>query len=148
MAALAKEQQFTEIGDSGWNASYKVLNAVKIYAGAMVGITAAGYAQAFATGNFFAGHALETVDNTNGAAGAVRIRVRSGSYRFKVPVFASAAIANIGDSVWGATDNHADLTLTDPTGGPTTTDRKGTVAGIDDAGNVIITAAVGTANKF
>lgn len=136
MAALAKPQAFNE--NTAGIGTPKVKGSTTIYKGAMVGITAAGYAQPFATGNFFAGHALETVDNSSGADGAVRVPVRRGVYWSKVPVFASATVANIGDSVWAASDNHADLTLTDPTGGPTTTDLVGYVSDIDYDGGVII----------
>ena len=41
-----------------------------------------------------------------------------------VPVFNSTTVAHIGDAVWGATDNHADLSRTDPGTTLTTTDRK------------------------
>lgn len=118
-----------------------VAAATIILLGAMVGITqAGGLARPYATGDFFAGHALETVDNSAGAAGAVRVPVLRGhgAYYLTVPVFASTALANVGDPVWGATDNHADLTRTDPGSTMTTTDRKGTVHDIDPNGNVII----------
>jgi len=136
MAAITKPQMFNE-NTSGLG-SPKVKGSTTIYKGAMVGITTAGFAQPFATGNFFAGHALETVDNSAGADGAVRVPVRRGVYWAKVPVFASATVANIGDPVWTTSDNHADLTLTDPTGGPTTTDLVGHVSDIDADGGVII----------
>lgn len=116
--------------------------ATTILQGAMVGITAAGgLARPYATGDFFAGHALETVDNSAGAAGALRVPVlrgASGAYYMTVPVFNSTALANVGDPVWGATDNHADMTRTDPGSTMTTTDRKGTVHDIDPLGNVIV----------
>lgn len=112
-----------------------------ILQGAMVGITqAGGLARPYATGDFFAGHALETVDNSAGAAGALRVPVLRGhgAYYMTVPVFNSTALANVGDPVWGSTDNHADLTRTDPGTTLTTTDRKGTVHDIDPLGNVIV----------
>ena len=52
--------------------------------------------------------------------------------------FSSATIANIGDPVWAVTDNHGDLTLSDPGTTKTTTDLVGYVHNIDDAGNVVI----------
>lgn len=136
MAALAAPQRFTENG--GGFGTLKVLNAVRIYKGALVGITAAGFARPFATGDFFAGHAVEEADNTSGAAGAIRVQVRRGIYYGTVPVFGSATVANIGDPVWAVTDNQADLTLTDPGTTKTTTDLVGYVHDIDDLGNVII----------
>lgn len=136
MAALAAPQRFHENG--GGFGTPKVLNAVKIFKGAIVGITAAGYARPFATGDFFAGHCVEEADNTSGAAGAIRVQVRRGIYYGTVPVFSSATVANIGDPVWAVTDNQADLTLSDPGTTKTTTDLVGYVHDIDDLGNVII----------
>ena len=115
--------------------------ATIILQGAMVGITqAGGLARPYATGDFFAGHALETVDNSAGAAGAQRVPVHRGSgvYYLTVPVFASTALANVGDPIWCATDNHADLSRTDPGSTMTATDRKGVVHDIDANGNVIV----------
>jgi hypothetical protein len=56
----------------------------KVYQGGMVQITAAGYAaSASATAaNVTIGRAEETVDNTGGANGDKRIRVRRGVFRF------------------------------------------------------------------
>ena len=125
-------------GDIGFP---QVAAATIILQGAMVGVTPAGYARPYATGDFFAGHAQETVDNSAGAAGALRVPVLrglSGAYYMTVPVFNSTTVAHIGDPVWGSTDNHADLTRTDPGTTLTTTDRKGTIHDIDPLGNVII----------
>jgi len=136
MSALSAPQRFQEnMGNFGYP---KVKGSTTIYQGAMVGITTAGYARPFATGDFFAGHAVETVDNSSGSDGAVRVKVRRGQYYATVPVFSSATVANIGDSVWTSSDNHSDLTLTDPTGGATTTDLVGYVSDIDYSGNVIV----------
>jgi hypothetical protein len=56
----------------------------KIYAGALVAVNA-GYAEpaSTATGLIAAGRAEESVDNTNGAAGAVSVRVRRGVFKYK-----------------------------------------------------------------
>lgn len=125
MAALAATQKLVEnTGDTG---SFPVLNAVKIYKGGLVGITAAGYAKPFATGLFFAGHAQETVDNTDGSAGAVRVNVKRGSYVLTVPTFDSATIAHVGDNVGCSSDNHADLTRTN-------TDRVGIIEDVNANG--------------
>jgi len=69
-------------------ASYPVAANTKIYKGALVVVrNTDGYAYNARTGNnstdFFVGIAIETVDNTGGAAGAKRIRVKkhgSGVY--------------------------------------------------------------------
>ena len=136
MSALAKPQAFVE--NTAGIGKYKVKGTTKIYKGSMVGITTAGYARQFATGDFFAGHALETVDNSSGSDGDLWVETRRGTYWAKVPVFSSATVANIGDSVWTSSDNHADLTLTDPTNTATTTDLVGYVSNIAPDGDVIV----------
>jgi len=56
----------------------------KVFAGAIVALTAAGFAAgATATAaNVTVGRADETVDNADGADGAVRVKVRRGVFRF------------------------------------------------------------------
>lgn len=136
MTALAKIQAFNE--NTGPNGRGKVKGSTTIYRGGILGRTTAGYLRPFATGDFFAGHALETVDNSAGADGALWCEHRRGTYYVTVPVFSTATIANIGDKVWTSTDNHTDLTLTDPGTTLTTTDLVGYVHNIDDAGNVVV----------
>lgn len=104
----------------------------------MLARNAAGYVVPFSTGLFFCGHALEDCDNSAGSAGDLSVRYRRGTYYATVPVFGSTTIAHVGDPVWGASDNHADLTRTDPTGGATTTDLVGYIHNVDDQGNVVI----------
>lgn len=136
MAALAKIQAFNEnLGGIGGG---KVAAGVKIYQGAMLGRMTTGFLRPFATGDFFAGHALEDCDNSSGSAGDLMVRYRRGTYYATVPVFSSATIAHVCDPVWAVTDNHADLTLSDPGTTKTTTDLIGYVHNIDDAGNVVI----------
>lgn len=126
-------------GDIGYP---QVAAATIIYLGAMVGIVpSTGYARPYQTGDFFAGHAQETVDNSAGAAGALRVPVLrglGGGYFMTVPVFNSTTVAHIGDSVWSTTDNHADLTRSDPGSTMTTTDKKGIIHDVDPLGNVIV----------
>jgi hypothetical protein len=140
MAALSGIQAVRE--NTGPNGRGKVSAATTIYEGAMVARDADGYIVPMATGLFFAGHALETVENTTaagfGSDGDLLCKFRRGTYYMTVPVFSSATIANVGQPVWTSSDNHADLTLTDPTGGPSTTDLVGYVHDIDDDGNVIV----------
>lgn len=136
MAATTSPQRFDE--NTAGIGTPKVAASTTIPKGALVGITTAGYARNFLTGDFFAGHALESVDNSAGAAGALRVPVRRGVYWAKVPVFGSATVANIGDPVWAASNNYADLTLSDPGTTLTTTDLVGHVSDIDYDGGVII----------
>lgn len=133
MAALSAVQKVVE--NTGNQGSHPVLTAVKIWKGSMVGITAAGYARPFTSGDFFAGHATETVDNTDGASADVRVICKRGIYYLNVPVFASTAISHKGDSVWATNDNHADLTRTDPT---VANDLVAKVVDITDDGDVTL----------
>lgn len=136
MAALATIQPFVE--NTGPNGKGKVRASATLYQGAMLARHTDGYLVPFSTGLFFAGHALESVDNSAGSSGDKWCEYRRGTYYATVPVFGSATVANIGDPVWASNDNHNSLTLTDPTGGPTTTDLVGYVHNIDDQGNVVV----------
>ena len=136
MSALAAIQAFHE--NTGGIGKGRVKGSTVIYQGAMLGRTAAGFIRPFATGDFFCGHALETIDNSAGADGAKWVEYRRGTYYATVPVFGSITIANIGDPVWAASDNHADLTKTDPGTTLTTTDLVGYIHNVDDQGNVQI----------
>lgn len=136
MSALSAPQFFNE--NTAGIGLYKVKGSSNIKKGGMVGITTAGYARPFATGDFFAGHALENADNSSGSDGDIRVPCRRGTYWATVPVFSSATVANIGDSVWTSSDNHSDLTLSDPGTTLTTTDLVGYVSNIDYDGNVIV----------
>ncbi|TSA13003.1 MAG: hypothetical protein D4R73_01530 [Deltaproteobacteria bacterium] len=82
--------------------------AVKIYAGSMVCINAAGYAAPAAdTVNFkFVGVALEQVDNSTGQAGDKTIRVRrSGVFEFKA---SSIAQSDVGKQMYVVNDETFD----------------------------------------
>ena len=136
MSALAKIQHFNE--NTGPIGKGKVAAGVKIYQGAMLGRMTTGYIRPFTTGDFFAGHALEDCDNSSGSAGDLSVNYRRGTYYATVPVFGSVTIANIGDPVWAGSDNHADLTKTDPGTTLTTTDLVGYIHNVDDQGNVVI----------
>lgn len=136
MSALADIQNFVE--NTGPFGKGRVKGSTKIYKGAMLGRTTAGYIRPFTTGDFFCGHATETIDNSAGADGAKWVEYRRGTYYATVPVFGSTTIAHIGDPVWAASDNHADLTRSDPGTTLTTTDLVGYIHNIDDVGNVVI----------
>tara|TARA_R110000868_G_scaffold73672_2_gene213485 strand:+ start:735 stop:1166 length:432 start_codon:yes stop_codon:yes gene_type:complete len=136
MAALATIQAFNE--NEGPIGRGKVRASNKLYQGAMLARHTDGYLVVFSTGLFFAGHCLETVDNSSGSSGDLWASYRRGTYYGTVPVFSSATIANIGDPVWASNDNHNSLTLTDPGTTLTTTDLVGYVHNIDDQGNVVV----------
>lgn len=87
--------------------SRKVAAAVKIYQGSLVCLSATGYATpgAVATTLVADGMALETVDNSAGAAGDKTVEVRKGTFQFKNSAAADAiTIAEIGDDCYVVDD--------------------------------------------
>jgi len=87
--------------------SRKVAATVKIYQGALVCLSATGYATpgAVATTLVADGMALETVDNSAGAAGDKTVDVRKGTFQFKNSAAADAiTIAEIGDDCYVVDD--------------------------------------------
>ena len=106
--------------------------AVKILAGTIVCLSATGYATPGATATTLVadGIAIETVDNSAGAAGDLSIQVEKGVFRF----FNSAAgdaitIAEIGDDCW-IVDNQT-VAKTDGTG---TRSKAGRIVDVDAQG--------------
>lgn len=88
----------------GEEVAHPVLAATKVLAGTLVALTAAGYAQggAVATTLKAVGMAEETADNTAGASGDIKVRVRrDGWYRFANSAAGDLiTIADIGNSCY------------------------------------------------
>lgn len=97
MSALAEDRSTEE--RPGQYRTYPVLNGVKIYAGSMVCITAAGYATPAAdtAGLILVGRAESQVDNTSGSAGDVSVTVKRGVFSWAAT---GMAISNVGDPVF------------------------------------------------
>ena len=101
MAALAADRNTPR--SEGEFMSVSVAAAVLIYAGALVARPAAGHAApATEAANLVAlGRAEERVDNRRGADGAVRCRVRRGTFRWANSANADEiAAADIGGDAW------------------------------------------------
>lgn len=80
-----------------------VAAAKRIFKGALVGLSAAGYAQPLVAGDSFVGIAYEEKDNTAGANGALSVRVYTqGDFAHAL---AGAAIASVGRPVFANADN-------------------------------------------
>lgn len=63
--------------------SFPVLASAKIFPGAIVALSAAGYAKPAAVGDTkVVGVAEALADNTGGANGAIEVRVRRGTFKF------------------------------------------------------------------
>lgn len=101
--ALTKDVDLPEvIGDY---ADIPVAAAVKIFQGSLVAVNAAGFAKLGATGDtFFAGVADKLADNSAGAAGDIRVRVKR-SIQFRVMTLSGAAQADIGDLLYATDEN-------------------------------------------
>jgi hypothetical protein len=86
MAALAADR--TTPQRAGTELELPVAAATKIYAGAIVAMNASGGAAGYATKGATAtvlrgvGVAVEQADNSAGAAGDIRVKVRRGTWRF------------------------------------------------------------------
>lgn len=106
MAASDDIQRKKRSGDSY---GYPVLANIKLYQGAMVGITAnkeavpAGHASAVK----LVGFAPQRVDNTGGATGDRKTNIDKGVYQIAL---AGATVANIGAAVYASDDNTFTLT--------------------------------------
>ena len=83
--------------------TYSVASAKHVYKGALLEITATGYAQPLTAGGQFAGIAYEEKDNTSGAAGDIEGRVFTvGDFEFSL---GGATIAHIGRPVFASADD-------------------------------------------
>lgn len=110
MATLANDlARPFELGDVN---ELPVIAADIIYEGAAVGIvSASGNARPLVALDVFAGFALQNADNSAGAAGAVRVRVRKrGSVQ--LPVTGVVTTTNAGAKVYASDDNAFTLTST------------------------------------
>jgi hypothetical protein len=90
---------------------YPVIADDIIYEGAAVGENASGYARPLQAGDVFLGFAIKKVDNSGGAAGDVRVQVRTRG-RIKLPISALAITANDRPAVYASDDDTFTLTST------------------------------------
>ena len=88
--------------------SLRVAADVHIHKGALLGVTAGGYARPLVAGDLFAGIAYEEMDNTGGPDGDVSVRLYTlGDFGHAL---SGATVANVGDAVYASDD--ATLTFT------------------------------------
>ena len=103
----ANVQRDFQVGD---RESYPVIASDIIYEGAAVGENAAGYARPLVAADPFLGFAITKVDNSDGAAGAARVEVKTRG-KVKLAISAIAITANDRVAVYASDDNT--FTLTD-----------------------------------
>jgi hypothetical protein len=126
MAALTKDRATPY--REGVEVEYPVAGAVKIFAGSLVCSNADGYATPGAdiSGLRLAGVAMEQADNSDGADGAVKVRVRRrGVFEFDA---GSITQAMVGDPMY-AVDDHT----FDDGAGPTNDVKVGTLVKYESA---------------
>ncbi len=88
--------------------SLQVLAAAHIYKGALVGISAAGYAQPITAGDPFVGIAYEEMDNSSGSSGDVSVLVYTlGDFGLSL---SGATVAHIGRPVFASDDTTVTFT--------------------------------------
>lgn len=128
MAALAADRNTPR--KHGETLSVPVKAAAKIYAGSLVFKAAgAGAEPARKAGNLIAlGRAEELADNSSGAAGAISVRVRRGTFRWENDAGAGAIDADdIGSDAYALDDQ----TVTKTAAGAS---KAGTIVGFDSVG--------------
>ena len=122
--------------------SFPVAASTSIKGGAMVmvkdgyGIPAQdGYGLSFTTLKTM-GRCERAVDNSSGAAGAIRVEVRPGAYLFDNDTVAAVALTHVGAKCY-VKDDH---TVSSSANGGDTSSRKeaGTVLGLDANGQVMV----------
>lgn len=87
---------------------YAVVASDKIYEGSLLGLSS-GYVRPLAAGDTFVGIAVETVDNTSGSAGDVKVRA-STTLPFVMDVTGVSDVTSISLPVYASDDNTLTLT--------------------------------------
>lgn len=88
---------------------YPVIASDIIYEGAAVGENGSGYSRPLVAADPFQGFAERQADNSNGAAGAVNVRVKTKG-RVKLAISGLAITANDRPAVYASDDNTFTLT--------------------------------------
>ncbi len=133
MTALSGPRMGTVERDSK-DFSRDIAANVKIWQGAIVALSATGYATPGATATTLVadGIAVQTVDNTGGSAAAFKAPVRKGTFRFANSASTDAITrAEIGDDCWIVDDQ----TVAKTNGGdPATRSKAGRIMDVDAQG--------------
>lgn len=106
MAVLTKEEMVTAY--YGNERRRPIAAATKIFKGGLLGFVA-GYARELVAGDVFGGLSKENIDNSDGAAGDLKVEVEFPM--IEAPVL-GATVASVGEPVYAVNDNINDLTLT------------------------------------
>lgn len=132
-------------GMTDYVAPYGVAASTKIEAGKLVALNAAGDAVEYAKGTAnegltVVGRCEETVDNSDGAAGDLKVRARIGVFRWNNDVSSDAVTkADIGNAVHGEDDETIRKTAVTSGGGNVRTSKVGRLVEVDDDGAWVAT---------
>lgn len=134
MTAATKDRDTTRHG--GVCFGQPVKGATILLAGIIVGYDSTGYLVPGVTSTTFkaTGMCEEYVDNSAGADGAVKARVRRGVFAFEN----STSTDQIGNADWGNTCYVVDNQTVAKTNGSNTRSAAGIVRGIDENGKVLV----------
>lgn len=108
MALTADALAVYELGD---REEYPVVASDIIYEGAAVGENGSGYARPLQANDPFLGFAEKQADNSNGSAGAIRVRVKTKG-KIKASISGLAVTANDRPAVYMSDDDTFTLTST------------------------------------
>ena len=110
MTALTKDKRNTyEVGDTN---EFPLASGAKVFLGSAVGMASGqSSVRALVATDKFLGFAIDSVDNTGGAAGALNVRVKTHGM-IEATVAGLAATTAVGTSVYLSDDNTFTLTGT------------------------------------
>lgn len=126
---------------------YDVAASTRIEAGKIVALNAAGNAKEYAPAadgsagtEIVVGRCEQTVDNSDGAAGAKQVRARIGVFRWDNDHASKAATkANIGDAVYGTDSESIQTDAHTQAGGSAECTKVGRLIAVDDEGAWVAT---------
>lgn len=112
MATLAKDKvRVYFFAGNPIREEYPVIGADIIHRGAAVGENAAGYSRPLVAGDVFQGFSVAKADNSNGAAGDIRVTVEQKGF-VELPISAAAITTNDRAPVYASDDDTFTLTPT------------------------------------
>lgn len=111
MTTLAADKPRQYETHDAWFDDLQMIATDIIYEGAAVGDNASGAARPLVAGDPFLGFCVRRVDNSTGAAGDRRVKVRRKGI-VVIPVVGVTGIGKIGDTVYAADDDTFTLSST------------------------------------
>ena len=144
---MAERKTPMRLGLADYEDSYEVAASTKIEAGKLVSLNAAGYAKQYApAANVVAATEIVVVrceqpaDNSDGAAGVLRVTIRGGIFRWNNDTTGKVLTrANIGDAVYGTDAETVQSDAQTQAGGSAECSKVGRLMNVDDDGAWVAT---------